>query len=191
MQQQRSNCNNVLCIYSSSQTYTSTVFEHLYAFKQYSKLSWSYLDIGSFNANLVNIHAYDALVIHYSVRLPFDQIGDLALKNLRNFNGAKILFIQDEYDNTNKVKKIINEIPFELVFSVVPDKSIKKSTLQVNFFKPNLLIILLAMSQMVCFISSDSSRHPLNVPLSLHIEVGLCLLGMEVLVKKRSRLDNM
>ncbi len=126
MQQQRSNCNNILCIYSSSQTYTSTVFEHLYAFKQYSKLSWSYLDIISFNANLVDIHTYDALVIHYSVRIPFGQIAGLALKNLRNFNGVKILFIQDEYDNTNEVKRVINEIPFELVFSVVPEKSIEK-----------------------------------------------------------------
>jgi hypothetical protein len=126
MQQQRNNCNNVLCIYSSSQTYTSTVFEHISAFKKYSKLSWSYLDIVLFNANLVNIHAYDALVIHYSIRIPFGQICNLALENLRNFNGVKILFIQDEYDHTNEVKKVINEIPFDLVFSVVPEKSIEK-----------------------------------------------------------------
>ncbi len=117
---------NVLCIYSASQTYTPTVFEHLDAFRRYSKFSWSYIDIVLFNANIEAIEVYDAVVIHYSVRIPFGQICELALEKLRKFGGLRILFIQDEYDNTNAVKKVINKLPFHLVFTVVPDNSIEK-----------------------------------------------------------------
>ena len=126
MQLPQSKVKKVLCVYGASQTYTSTVFEHLDAFRKYSALSWSYLDISIFNCESEDVNSYDAVVVHYSIRLPFGQINDIGVRKLRNFRGAKILFIQDEYDNTNIAKKVINSVPFDLVFSVVPGNSIPK-----------------------------------------------------------------
>ena len=126
MQQPQSKIEKVLCVYGASQTYTSTVFEHLDAFRKYSVWPWSYLDISIFNDESEDINSYDAVVIHYSVRLPFGQINDTGVRKLRNFRGLKILFIQDEYDNTNIVKKVIRSVPFDLVFSVIPVNSIPK-----------------------------------------------------------------
>ena len=126
MQQLQSKIEKVLCIYGASQTYTSTVFEHLDAFRKYSVLPWSYLDIAIFNDESEDVNSYDVVVIHYSIRLPFGQINDTGVRKLRNFRGLKILFIQDEYDNTNIVKKVIRSVPFDLVFSVVPGNSIPK-----------------------------------------------------------------
>ena len=126
MQLPQSSMRNILCVYSPTQTYTATVFEHLDSLRKYSKFSWHYLGISAFNDKSEDIQSYDALVIHYSVRLPFGDVSNVALQKLRNFRGLRVLFIQDEYDNTNAVKKIINSVPFDLVFTVVPLCSIQK-----------------------------------------------------------------
>lgn len=126
MQRQQSKLGNVLCVYAASQTYTATVFEHLDSFRKYSGFTWSYLDISAFNDEFANINSFDAVVIHYSVRLPFGQLSNIGLQKLRMFAGLKVLFIQDEYDNTNKVNQIIGSVSFDLVFSVVPSHSLQK-----------------------------------------------------------------
>jgi hypothetical protein len=126
LQKNTSTTSNILFVYNPSQTYTSTVFEHLDAFRKYSKLSWFYLNIDDFNNNSEDLGKYQAVVLHYCVRLPFGQLGAEGVLSLSRFQGLKVLFIQDEYDNTNAVKKTICSIPFDLVFSVVPNNSIKK-----------------------------------------------------------------
>jgi hypothetical protein len=126
MQLLESRIKKVLCLYGASQTYTSTVFEHLDAFRKYSAFTWSYIDISIFNDEPEDVNLYDAVVVHYSVRLPFGQINDVGVRKLCDLRGLKILFIQDEYDNTNLVKKIIRFIQFDLVFSAVPANSIQK-----------------------------------------------------------------
>lgn len=126
MRQPKNEIKNVLCVYAASQTYTSTVFEHLDAFRKYSKSSWSYVDMSLFNDEEVGIDFYDAIVVHYSVRLPFGQMSDTGIRKLYDFRGLRVLFIQDEYDNTNVVKKIIGAGSFDLVFSVVPDRSMSR-----------------------------------------------------------------
>ncbi len=116
----------ILCVYAASQTYTSTVFEHLEGFRKYSRYDWGFIDISLFNNGIVNLESFDAVVLHYSVRLPFGQVSDAAQKALRNFSGLKVLFIQDEYDSTEVTKRIISTVGFGLVFSVVPDHSLAR-----------------------------------------------------------------
>lgn len=116
----------ILCIYNSSQTYTSTLIEHLDSFRKFSEFNWLYLDFRKFcNANL-DLKYFDVVVVHYSVRLPFDQLINESIKKLREYGGGKVLFIQDEYDHTDKTKKIINEAGINLVFTCVPEISIDK-----------------------------------------------------------------
>lgn len=126
MQLQQSKLGQILCVYTQSQTYTSTVFEHLDSFRKYSKYFWHYLDISTLNYGSENLESFDAIVIHYSVRLPFGQVSVSGLESLRKARGLKALFIQDEYDGTNEVKRLINSIPFDLVFSVVPAYSLER-----------------------------------------------------------------
>jgi hypothetical protein len=114
----------ILCVYAASQTYTSTVFEHLEGFRKYSRYDWSFVDIRLFNNRIINLEPIDAVVLHYSVRLPLGQVSDAAKKALREFSRLKVLFIQDEYDFTNLTKELISSIGFGLVFSVVPEHSL-------------------------------------------------------------------
>jgi hypothetical protein len=116
----------VLCIYSASQTYTSTVFEHLDSFRKYSKNKWFYLDLNSISEKKNHLESFNIIALHYSVRLPFGQLSDILLDRLKKFKGLKILFIQDEYDFTNATKLIINSIQIDLVFTVVPKGSIER-----------------------------------------------------------------
>jgi hypothetical protein len=128
----KDNCSNIrqhrhaLCIYAASQTYTATVFESLDSLRKYSAFEWSFINYTSITSGDVDFNYYDAVVIHYSVRLPFDQLGETIQKYIREFLGIKVLFIQDEYDHTNKSKQIIQSCRFNLVFTVVPRDSIEK-----------------------------------------------------------------
>jgi len=111
---------SILCLYAQSQTYTQTVFEHAEALGKYSCHEWAYLDYGRLNQPGLDLNAFDAVVVHYSVRLPYGQIDDQGADKLRGYQGLKVLFIQDEYDHTNRAKSLIRKIGFDLVFSVVP-----------------------------------------------------------------------
>ena len=114
----------VLCVYGASQTYTSTVFEHLDALRKYSQQEWSFLDHSKFDESTLDLSGFDVVVFHYSVRLPFGQISSKGVDKLSAFNGVKLLFIQDEYDHTNLTKSIIRLAGFNLVFTAVPRQSL-------------------------------------------------------------------
>lgn len=116
---------SILCLYAQSQTYTQTVFEHAEALGKYSCHEWSYLDYGQLNQPGLDLDAFDAVVVHYSVRLPYDQIDSRGAEKLRAYQGLKVLFIQDEYDRTNHAKSLIRKIGFDLVFSVVPPQHLE------------------------------------------------------------------
>lgn len=115
----------VLCVYAAGQTYTSTVFEHVDAFRKYSSLKWSFLDFSHLTDPELNFDDFDVVVVHYTVRLPFGQLNEAAAKRLREASALKVLFIQDEYDNTNIAKQVMKDADIRLVFSVVPSRSME------------------------------------------------------------------
>lgn len=116
----------ILIVYAASQTYTATVFEHLDAFRKYSDSECSYVNIDEFNKRNLDLLQFDVVIVHYSVRLPFSQLHKSAIAKMQGYTGLKVLFIQDEYDNTGFSKQIIGEIGFNLVYSVVPERSMEK-----------------------------------------------------------------
>jgi hypothetical protein len=68
-----------------------------------------------------NFNLYDAIVVHFSVRLSIDGlIAKLIIEKLKRFTGPKILFIQDEYDNVNTTCANIKEMGFSHIFTCVP-----------------------------------------------------------------------
>lgn len=114
----------ILCLYNETQTYTETVFEHLNSFQLYSKFNWKYLHWEHLDSSQINLSVFHAVVVHYSVRLPYDQISNEIAEKLITYEGPKVLFIQDEYDNTNRAKYWIKTIGFDLIFTVVPEKNL-------------------------------------------------------------------
>ena len=116
----------ILIIYHAGETYTNTVFEHLSSFARYSQYDISYCHHDQYQTFDVDLASFDAVVIHYSLRLPYNQISLNASLLLAEFRGLKALFIQDEYDHTKKAWDWIQRLGINLVFTVVPKNQIER-----------------------------------------------------------------
>jgi hypothetical protein len=117
---------NILYLYNASQTHTNTVFDHLSALGSFSCHRAFFANANDYTDGGVELSRFDAVCVHYSIRLPYDEISLSILKALQKFNGLKFLFIQDEYDYTYKTWSWIKNIGFQLVFTSVPEPSIQK-----------------------------------------------------------------
>jgi hypothetical protein len=117
---------NILYLYNSSQTYTNTVFDHLAALSTLSESRAFFMHVDLHSRATVDMSRFDAVCVHYSVRLPFDDISPAVSSSLQAFVGLKFLFIQDEYDHTHRAWHWIKLIGFHLVFTVVPQPGIER-----------------------------------------------------------------
>ncbi|WBY00718.1 hypothetical protein PE066_14760 [Ramlibacter tataouinensis] len=115
---------NVLVLYHSTQTFTNTVFEHLNSLERFSRHRYFFCHHDAATAFHVDLTRFDAIVVHYSLRLPYDQISDSLASAMAGYVGLKALFIQDEYDNTHRTWNWIRRLGFQLVFTVVPQAHI-------------------------------------------------------------------
>jgi len=117
---------NILYFYAHSQTYTSTVYEHVKSLGEYSKNNIYYISSNQDYENNVDLNDFDAILIHYSIRLPYDQIPERYINDFQKFKGIKAVFIQDEYDYTKRAWHWIKHLDISLVFTVVPEENIHK-----------------------------------------------------------------
>jgi hypothetical protein len=123
---------NILVVYDMHSTHTNAVYDHLKAFADYSELNHYFIHYGdNLPQNLLD--NFDALLIHYSVRLPFGFLQQYWEKSIQQYNGIKILFLQDEYDKTEVTRRLIRLLKFDVVFTVVPKDNIDKVYSPNNF----------------------------------------------------------
>lgn len=115
----------ILIIYDKFSTFTNAVLDHLNAFSHYSAHRCKFLHIGHGFSDVV-LNRFDVVVVHYSVRLPFGGINKKQIENLNKYRGVKVLFLQDEYDNTEKTRGVIAACDFNIVFTCVPKESIEE-----------------------------------------------------------------
>lgn len=116
---------NVLILYNATQTYTNTVYEHLNSFARYSQYKFFYCHQDEHNEFNEDLRNFDVVILHYSVRLPYNQIAESTHHSLKRFAGLKVLFIQDEYDHTYRAWHWIKSLGMHLVFTVVPPGGIE------------------------------------------------------------------
>jgi hypothetical protein len=112
-------CMNVLVLYDRFETYTNTVFEHLDSFRRHSNHRHFYVHARNTDADIA-WDQFDALVIHYCIRVVFDLIPNGLLLKISEFKGPKILFVQDEYDLTHNIWKSVRQLGISNVFTCVP-----------------------------------------------------------------------
>jgi hypothetical protein len=117
---------NILYLYNATQTYTNTVYEHIACFANYSRNRSFFCHQDSATIFNVDLSRFDAIAIHYSIRLPYDQLSPSVAQAIANFKGLKLLFIQDEYDFVHRTWYWIKHLGLQLVFTVVPQQGISK-----------------------------------------------------------------
>jgi len=117
---------NTLFLYNATQTYTNTVFEHLNCFARYSVNRFFFGHQDQHMTFNFDLSRFDAVILHYSVRLPYDQVADSTVEALIRYSGLKVLFIQDEYEHTHRAWYWIKRLGIHLVFTVVPPEGIAR-----------------------------------------------------------------
>lgn len=111
---------SVLVIYDAHETHTNTVYDHVAMFGLMSGFVHHYLHCGE--SRLPDLAAYRAVVVHYSARLVTMVVPQHLTAHLAAWDGKKILFVQDEYDVTEKLRREIARIGFDLVYTCVPEE---------------------------------------------------------------------
>lgn len=113
---------NTLVLYYETQTFTLNVYEHLSSLARYSESRMFFAHQGP-KVPVNDLALFDTVIIHYSIRLPFNQVAEETASALEAFGGLKALFIQDEYDNTHRAWHWIKRLGITVVFSSVPQAS--------------------------------------------------------------------
>jgi glycosyltransferase involved in cell wall biosynthesis len=123
---------NVLVLYDEGSTHVGTLLEHLESFKKYSRHTVHYYPATSPDQPAigkergVSFDHYDALIIHYSVRVSLDwHLAPAVASRIANYRGVKLLFIQDEYDTTEIARQWIERLGVTAVFTNVPDEGLE------------------------------------------------------------------
>jgi glycosyltransferase involved in cell wall biosynthesis len=122
---------NVLMLYDDRSTHVGTIAEHLEAFRMYSRHRFhflpatGYLAMADGNSSELDFSYYDAIAIHYSVRLSIDaHLSRGVAIAFAAYRGPKLLFIQDEYDRVETARRWIERLGIDAVFTNVPQASI-------------------------------------------------------------------
>lgn len=116
---------NLLVLYADQSIYTSTVREHLESFRRYSAHQCYYANAVSGASCGLDLEVFDAVVLHYSASLYVaGYLSGSFRAALRRYTGTKVLFVQDEYDNTEEIRRGIVDLGIGLVFTCVPDRYI-------------------------------------------------------------------
>lgn len=116
---------NILVLYDKCSTFTTTVREYLESFSRFSRHRVHYLHACRDAVGNVDFNLFDVVILHYSVRLCYDQLSLDMAEQVRQFQGRKVFFVQDEYDLAEKTRLAIADLGIHTVFTCVPEPYIK------------------------------------------------------------------
>jgi len=110
-----------------------TVAEHADAFRKYSGNDITFVACTNPHAVApagqkpleVDLSCFDAVIVHYSVRLSLEwHLNEGFASAIEHFDGLKILFIQDEYDATERARRWLDRLGFDIVYTCVPPEGL-------------------------------------------------------------------
>ncbi|MCP0914362.1 MULTISPECIES: hypothetical protein [Legionella] len=101
----------------------NTIVDHIEAIEHYSAHRiWLCSNLGELSPKL-DLNRFDAVIIHYSICLLNDYYLSLsAKKRLRDYQGLKIVFVQDEYRQINKMVAELAFLKIDVLFTCFPEE---------------------------------------------------------------------
>lgn len=112
----------ILFLYDINSCHINTIREHVNSFGLFSKNEITYYN-GTRNEKIDQtiIDSFDVVVVHYSIRVSVPGFFSESIHSkLKQFNGLKILMIQDEYDTLSSTYKYMDEAEYDILFTCVP-----------------------------------------------------------------------
>jgi glycosyltransferase involved in cell wall biosynthesis len=118
---------NVLVLFDGRSVHVKTIQHHLRAVGLFSHHHVYYAPATHGEWCEYDLCAFDVIVQHYCIRVsPPDDLSKSYRNALRDYPGLKVLFIQDEYDWTNRALDHIEELGFQLVYTCVSPDQVHK-----------------------------------------------------------------
>lgn len=118
---------HILLIYDYYKKIAATVHDHINAFSLYSNYKISLLPLKENKDIPLDLKYFDALIVHYSLFLFLDaHFSESMVEQIRNYQGLKIIFIQDEYRNINKIVERLSYMKFTEIFTCIPKNEVDK-----------------------------------------------------------------
>lgn len=116
----------LLVAYSNGSNFVSTTAEYLAGIGRYTGFDVRYLHVTHNAEPACDLNEFDAIFHNYCARLPFDgYVSPAYIEKLKSFRGVKLVAVQDEYENTNKLKTAIQAIGFDVVFTNAAGETIE------------------------------------------------------------------
>lgn len=116
---------NILILFDMRSLHVLTIREHLESYVKYSTNNIFYADACNNAICEIDLSYFDIVVLHYSVRVSLkNHLSPSYADAIKGFGGFKILYIQDDYENTEQARIWINELGINLVYTVVPSQYI-------------------------------------------------------------------
>jgi hypothetical protein len=114
---------NLLVLYDGGSVPVSTTRDYLKSFRLFSRHRVYYAH-AVFEAPLrFSLSLFDAVLIHYSVRMPMrHHLSSAFFRALQKYQGLKVLFLQDEYEHTRLTCERITQLGIDVVFTCVPPR---------------------------------------------------------------------
>jgi hypothetical protein len=117
---------SVLVLCDNSRTHASNLREHLDALAGYSRHRVRlYNAKGVPRSRFLDLDAFDVVVIHYSLVITSDNyLAPWLRERIREFEGLKVQFLQDEYRWVDAVTAMMRWLGIDVLFSIVPRASL-------------------------------------------------------------------
>lgn len=118
---------NILMLHDVQYVNIKFIYDHVSALETYSKHRISYAAATyHFNCDF-DLSYFDVVVVHFALRMCYPgYLSPQFYKALQDYQGFKVLHIQDEYDLTETTRQAIEDIHFDLVYSCVPTPYLDK-----------------------------------------------------------------
>lgn len=105
----------------------NTIVEHIDSFFQYSKHNIIVHSERAYFPPSFDLNLVDVIVIHYSMYLLNNAYLTKETKErIQAFKGLKVLFLQDEYRQVNKIHDMLNYLGVDVLFTCIPDQEMDK-----------------------------------------------------------------
>jgi hypothetical protein len=117
---------SILLLCDDRPSHAPNVLEHIRALQRFSRHRVDLFNpLAIARSRLLDLHAYDAVVVHYTVFvLHDDHLSPWFREQLARYDGVKAQFIQDEYRQVEAMTARMRELGIGVVFSSVPTDAV-------------------------------------------------------------------
>jgi hypothetical protein len=114
---------SILLLADDQKGHPNTIHDHIQAFRRYSRHRVELFNPrGIADSRLLDLAAFDVIVIHYSIVVIWDDYLSPQLRErIAAFDGLKVQFLQDEYRWVDAITAQMRSLGIDVLFSVVPE----------------------------------------------------------------------